>query len=94
VETSDGNYSSIRIFDHSNISIRCYNTIRNENYSSFKFSCNTKRLIIIGIVASNTDIRIFKLFTADLFEFDYSKIYYIFSGNYRFVNGYNFYHNI
>jgi hypothetical protein len=36
--TNDGNYS--------NISFRCYNTIRNENYS-FKFSCDTKRLIII-----------------------------------------------
>jgi hypothetical protein len=46
ISTSDGNYSSIRIFDHSNISIRCYNTIRNKNYS-FKFSRNTKRLLII-----------------------------------------------
>jgi hypothetical protein len=47
----------VRPFEY--ISIRFYNTIRNENYSS-KFSCNTKRLIIIGIVASNTDIRMFK----------------------------------
>jgi hypothetical protein len=69
---SDGYYSSIRIFNHSNINIRCYNTIRNENYP-FKCSRNAKRLIIIGIVASNTDIRMFK----------YSIIRIIYSGPIR-----------
>jgi hypothetical protein len=50
------------------ISIRCCNTIRNENYSC-KFSRNTKRLIIIGIVASNIDFRTFELFAVELFEY-------------------------
>jgi hypothetical protein len=90
--TSDGNYSIIRI------SVRCYKTIRNENYS-FKFSRNTKRLIIIGIVVSNTDnrmfeylnIHIFELFTVDLFEDEYSNVHYISIGNIR-LSEYRYFH--
>jgi hypothetical protein len=66
-DKSSVNNSNIWIFDLSNISIRCYNTIRNENYS-FKFSRNRKRLIIIGIVASNTDIRMFEYSIIQMFE--------------------------